>query len=247
MKTRYLSVLPWLLIIIVMVASCNRNDVPNGNFESGMDAYARGDFDAAMKTWRPLADKGDPAAQTNMGFLYYEGKGVTRDYKEAVKWYRMAAVTGYPDAAFNMGVAYSEGKGVDRNPDEALRWYRLAADSGYAPAQVILGNNYFRGDGVAVDHQEAANWYMKAAEQGDVVAQFLIANLYISGQGVPQDLVKAYQWLSVAATANHPDAKKNSDRAKQQIAGHMMPAQIAQAEKLAREWIAKKAAKAANQ
>jgi TPR repeat protein len=125
--------------------------------------------------------------------------------------------------------------------DEARSWYRLAAQHGYAPAQVILGNMYFRGDGVPVDHLEASNWYKQAAEQGDVVAQFLIASIYTTGQGVPQDLVKAYMWLSVAATADHPDARQNSEQGKQVIAGRMTPGQIAEAEKQAQEWLSKKA------
>lgn len=229
-----------LVVVALTVSSCSRENAGRGSFEAGMDAYARGDFAAALEIWRPLAADGDPASQTNVGFLYYEGKGVAQNYEEAVRWYTIAAKMVYPDALFNLGVAHADGKGVERNPVEAQRWYRLAAEAGYAPAQVIMGNIYLRGEGVAVDPREGMNWYMKAAEQGDVVAQFLVANLYISGQGVPQDLVKAYMWLSVAATANHPDARENSERGKQLIAGRMTPMQIAEAEKLAEEWMAKR-------
>src|SRR3954469_25466722 len=102
----------WCLLAgLVMLTAC-RKAVPGGDFQAGMAAYADGDYKTSMQKWRPLADAGDPAAQTNVGFLYYQGQGVPQSYEEALKWYRMAALTGYPDAAFDLGVAYSEGKGV---------------------------------------------------------------------------------------------------------------------------------------
>ena len=228
-----------ILLALIALAAC-RKASPGGDFQVGMDAYAEGDYKTAMQKWRPLAEAGDAASQTNLGFLYYEGKGVPQNYEEALKWYRMAALTGYPDAAFNLGVAYSEGKGVKPDPSQALHWYQLAADAGYAPAQVILGNIYFRGDGVAADQKTGAEWYVKAAEQDDVVAQFLIANLYVTGQGLPEDLVQAYRWLLIAEGANHPDAKKTAEDRKKLIVGRMSPAQIAEAEKQAKEWTEKK-------
>ncbi len=229
---------PLVLITSLALSSCH--DRPGGDFQVGMDAYANGNYKKAMEIWRPLAEAGDPAAQTNLGFLYYQGQGIAQNFEEALKWYRMAAINGYPDAAFNMGVAYSEGKGVKPDAGEARRWYQLAADAGYAPAQVILGNIYFRGDGIAADQKTGAAWYVKAAEQDDVVAQFLIANLYVNGQGLPADLVQAYKWLSIAEGANHPDAKKTAEERKKLIEGRMSPGQIAQAEKEANEWVAKK-------
>jgi TPR repeat protein len=229
----------FIVIVLITFTAC-RKKAEGGDFQAGMDAYGGGDYNTALAKWRPLADAGDPAAQTNLGFLYYEGKGVAQNYEEALKWYRKAALTGYPDAAFNLGVAYAEGKGVQPDKSQALHWYQLAADSGYSPAQVILGNIYFRGDGIAADQKTGANWYLKAAEEDDVVAQFLIANLYVTGQGVPEDIVQAYKWLLIAEGANHPDAKKTAEERKNLIVGRLNPAQIAEAGKQANEWTAKK-------
>ena len=44
------------------------------------------------------AEAGDAVAQSNLGYRYYFGIGVTQDYKEAVKWYRKSAEHGYADA-----------------------------------------------------------------------------------------------------------------------------------------------------
>ena len=55
---------------------------------------------------------------------------------------------------------------------------------------------------------------------------------YVKGQGVPQDYVEAHKWFNRAAAAGDTDGKKGRDA----IATVMTPAQIAEAQKLAREW-----------
>ena len=52
------------------------------------------------------------------------------------------------------------------------------------------------------------------------------------GRGVPQDCVQAYKWLSLAADQDNVDAVTDRDL----VAAKMTPAQIAQAQKLARDW-----------
>jgi Sel1 repeat len=71
--------------------------------------------------------------------MYYQGKGVPRDYPEAVRWYRKAADQGYAKAQYDLGNMYSQGKGVPQDYAEAARWYRKAADQGDTRAQRILG------------------------------------------------------------------------------------------------------------
>ena len=43
-------------------------------------AYDRQDYVLALRLCRPLAEQGDPIAQTALGNLYYEGWGVEQDY-----------------------------------------------------------------------------------------------------------------------------------------------------------------------
>jgi TPR repeat protein len=56
--------------------------------------------------------------------------------------------------------------------------------------------------------------------------------MYATGQGVPLDDVQAYQWFSISLALGNAISAKNRER----VAGRMTPAQIAQAENLAREW-----------
>ena len=80
-----------------------------------------------------------------------------------------------------------------------------------------------------------------AAEQGDGSAQTNLGFMYHYGQGVPQDYLQAHMWYNLAISrfppgAAHDDAVRNRDF----VAKHMTPAQIAEAQRLAREWKPKK-------
>ena len=114
----------------------------------------------------------------------------------------------------------------------ALRLWHPLAEQGNASAQGNLGWMYANGEGVPQDYAAAVAWYRKAAEQGNTSAQTNLGLMYANGQGVPQDDVQAHMWFNLAAAKGHADAIKNRDIA----AAKMTPAQIAEAQKLAREW-----------
>ncbi len=95
---------------------------------------------------------------------------------------------------------------------------------------------YRIGDGVPKDAVQALSWYRKAAEQGDASAQSSLGAMYIIGEGVPKDFVTAYMWRNLAAAQGHEIAKKARDT----LESSMTPAQIAEAQKLSREWQPKK-------
>ena len=71
----------------------------------------------------------------------------------------------------------------------------------------------------------------KAAEQDYAPAQADLGVMYWNGQGVPQDAVLAYMWLYMAA-AQEPDAVEERDVAASQMTSN----EIAEAQKMAREW-----------
>ena len=55
---------------------------------------------------------------------------------------------------------------------------------------------------------------------------------FIPRPGVPQDYVLAHMWFNLSAAQGNGDAVKNRDIA----AGLMTPDQLAEAQRLAREW-----------
>ena len=229
----------WLLVLSASwMLACGVNEE---DYDAGVEAYANGDFQTAMAKFRPLAEHGHAAAQTSLGVIYYQGQGVPADYPEAVKWYKLAAAQGYSDALYNMGIAYAEGKGVEKNAQEALRWYRMAGDAGHSGAQFLLGDVYSRGVGVDQDEVEAARWYLAAAERGHGAAQVKVAGLYASGgHGLPLDLTKAHMWYYIAASQDDPAIRTQAETARRRAStGEMDDFEIAESERLAREWLAR--------
>jgi TPR repeat protein len=138
------------------------------------------------------------------------------------------AEEGLAIAQFNVGLMYDLGQGVPQNYPAAVKWYRRAADQGRDDAQYQLGHLYYKQN----DYAEAAKWFHLAAGQGRADAQSNLGVMYAEGDGVPSDYVQAFMWFSLAAAQNHKDAIKNRDSA----ASLMTPAQMAEAQKLAREW-----------
>ena len=159
------------------------------------------------------------------------------DYATALREWRPLAEQGNPEAQFNLGAMYERGQGVTQDDTEAARWYRKAAEQGNANAQFFLGVRYIEGKGVPQDYARAVGWWRKAAEQGVAEAQYNLGNMYYNGKGVPQDYVQAHMWSNLAASRFPPSeyrdqAVKNRDI----VAKKMTPAQISEAQKLAREW-----------
>jgi caspase domain-containing protein/Sel1 repeat-containing protein len=96
-------------------------------------AFDRANYATALRVWLPLAEGGDPAAQTNVGEIFEKGLGVPPDYAAAAVWYRRGAERGSSRAAINLGQLYEQGHGVPKDPVQALGWYRKAAGLGDLP------------------------------------------------------------------------------------------------------------------
>ena len=134
---------------------------------------------------------------------------------------------------------YHSGSGVPQDFAEALKWLNLAATQGIALAQNNLGNVYLTGRGVPQDYTEALKWYRLAAEQGHAPAQTALGLMYAKGQGVPQDYVQAHKWFNLAASrypASQNEARDEVVGNRDIAAAKMTPTQVAEAQRLAREW-----------
>ncbi len=130
---------------------------------------------------------------------------------------------------------------IGKDPDgaTALRGFRIHAEQGNAIALFNLGFAYTVGEGVPQDHAEAARWYRRAAEQGDADAQFALGLMYESGNGVAQNFVQAHKWFNLAASrlgASDRDLRDTMVRGRDRVAARLSPTEIAEAQRLAREW-----------
>src|SRR5208282_4303329 len=123
---RTLPLFPTLLTFTALIAA-----VPAcADFQTGLDAYQKGDYVGAAKEWRPLAEAGDPVAQFNLGLLYLDGHGVPQSPAEAANWFRRAAEQDYVQAQHNLGAMYGSGQGVKRDLIQAYKWLNICAAKG---------------------------------------------------------------------------------------------------------------------
>jgi len=159
----------------------------------------------------------------------------TKDAASFDRHLRALAEKGDADSQYKLGTAYDEGLGVSKDYTEALKWFRLAAEQGHARSQFRVGDMYMSGDGVAKNDAEAVKWFRKAAEQGLANAQGMLGIIYAKGQAVPQDYVLAYMWLHLATEGNQGAAQFRDG-----VGQRMTAAQVAEAQKRAREWKALK-------
>ena len=83
-----------------------------------------------MAAYKVAAEAGNAACQWQVGFLYYEGRGVDVDYAQALPWIEKAAAQDQPDGVAQLGVMYHEGKGVASSWRRAREYYEKAVQLG---------------------------------------------------------------------------------------------------------------------
>ncbi len=94
---------------------------------------------------------------------------------------------------------------------------------------------YEKGNGVPQNDTEAVKWFRLAADQKKAHAQSWLGYMYENGKGVSQDYVLALMWLNLAVAQGDADSAKRVEKLEKE----MTPEQIAEAQRLAREWIPK--------
>lgn len=222
-----------------------------GSLDEATAAERRDDCPTALRIYGELAAQGVPKAFSRLGYFNSIGYCVKRDWLEAAKWYGKAADAGDEDAAASLSHIGRNwrfmyvGKPLDPT---VYALVEKAAKNGSAVAQFSLGvMNYPIGDatfdaakpnpGVTGNLPEAIAWFQRAAEQGDFDSLVTLAAAYIDGIGVPQDYVEAHALLNVAAPrVKYADMRSDIMRRRDELAAKMTPAQIAEAQKLARAW-----------
>jgi TPR repeat protein len=83
MMMRLLLTIPLLCLLLATSAWAG--------LDEGMAAYKHGDYAAALREFRPIAEQGSATAQYKLGVMYSTGQGVVQDYVLAHVWFNIAA------------------------------------------------------------------------------------------------------------------------------------------------------------
>lgn len=170
---------------------------------TGVDAWTRGDYAAAIREWQPLADKGDADALFNLAQAYKLGRGVRQDLARAEDLFGKAAAQGHIQASDNYGLLlFQRGQRA-----QALPYVTAAADRGDPRAQYLLGISHFNGDNVPKDWVRAYALVSLAQQSGLEQARIALAQM---DQYVPLD-----QRQQAAALATELSSQAEATRARQ--------------------------------
>jgi TPR repeat protein len=215
---------------------------------------AEQDYTKAFEWYEKASDQGLLRATTALANLYEIGNGVAQNLPQAISLYNEAASQGEPRAQNQLAKLITTGQaelplkaseGIIWVADlaltgdgKALEWLEQKAQSGNVSAEARLGHFYTQNntDQDVDDHQtKAFELLTNAASRGNAFGQYHLAQLYGTGSGVEQDYVQAHKWANLAAARGNPDAAKSRD-----LFSKLMTAeQIAEAQKLARTYVAK--------
>ena len=153
-------------------------------------------------------------------------------FEESTRELRKLAQGGDAKAQNELGLLYYEGKGVPQNHKKAKEWFDKAVEQGHTGAQVNLGTLYLRGEGAPQSSQMALFWFSRAAGHEDALALAKLGLMYAQGRGVLQDYIQAHMWYNLSAARG----EARSADARDALAKQMTLTQIAEAQRLAREW-----------
>ncbi len=200
---------PWLLAAAVLGSAAaaqpgTSSGLPSdranaaSSVRAGVEAWQAGNYDEAIRQWRPLADRGDADAQYNLAQAYFLGRGVPQNMTLAEQWYQRAARQGHEEAEANYGLLLFQ-NGRRR---EAMQWIERAAGRGDARAQYVLGTALFNGDLIGRDLPRAYALMTRAAQQNLAPAVTQLAEM--ERQLSPQDRARGVELARDMRTAPAP-------------------------------------------
>ena len=157
------------------------------------------DNPAVVALLEPLAAKGDPTGEIEMGLQYYNGYGVPKDPAKTAALFQKAADQGSARAMAELASLTKQGIGVPKDEAKATKLERQAAVQGWGPALYDMGIITMNGDGVQQDQIEGERLLRLASNNGDVNEPGALATIYELGFGVDKDPVEAKKWLQLGA------------------------------------------------
>lgn len=186
--------------------------------ETGLDGSDQGQGSGgaalAAQWYQRSADQGFAPAQTSLGLLYMDGRGVPRDGARALELFRVAAAAGHARAQNNLGLIYVRGEAVERDYVIAREWFERAAEQGLVQAYRNLSVIYQNGFGVEPDEARAFELLAQARAQ-----ESFSVSAYLSRIGWPYGTSLAEpDWEALPAPSLFSRAEAGSLPARYELA-----------------------------
>ena len=169
------AVVLWMTVVAAATAfaQASPNDTDRAAIAAGVEAWERGDYQQAVAAWQPVAARGDPDAQFNMGQAHKLGRGVPVDLSQAETWYRHAVSQSHIRAGDNLGLLLF----ATNRREEAIPYIERAAIRGEPRAQYVYGTMLYNGTLVSRDLPRAYAFVKRASDSGFSIATTRLARL----------------------------------------------------------------------
>lgn len=165
---RYKNIIFMLILLVVMSGCVGSNNAlsieQQKSYDEGMSAYDSQNYEKAFKIFRKACDDGIAGMCNNLGFMYDNAQGTTKDNFKAVEAYKEACDGKIAIGCYNLGNMYRESKGTRLDYFKAFEAYDEACKLGFAVGCFNLGGMYHTGQGVRQDDNKAKEAYGKACD-----------------------------------------------------------------------------------
>lgn len=132
-----------------------------------------------------------------VGWCYYCGFGVDRDYHLAYKWCKSVSEESM-GACYILGFLYKHGRGIPKDLEQSMLYFKKSGDLGVYQVGLIHKRNK--------EYELAFKCFERGSNEGDVESHKELGLLYHKGLGVIRDYERAMFLYEKAACAGNINA-----------------------------------------
>ena len=108
-----------------------------GIYQQALAHYNAKEYEKALPLFEHIADI-NADASNYLGCMYFNGNGISQDYKKAYCYFFKASKQGSISAPYNLGILFEYGYGVEKSRQKAFEWYQQAKSLGSKHAEKKL-------------------------------------------------------------------------------------------------------------
>ena len=117
---------------------CLFTNVSFADFEKGLKEFNKGNYEAALNIWEPLANEGISNAQYNVGLMHHNGLGTKQDFKAAFKWFLKSSEQGNLNSIRLISTMYALGNGIKKDFLRSYMWAKIGSDNNDQNSKILL-------------------------------------------------------------------------------------------------------------
>lgn len=149
-------------------------------------------YTEAFSSYQKACSEGLMLGCRNLGDLYHEGLGVTKDLYMAQKLFRQACDGGNMWGCNSLAWMYEFAEGMEKDAVKASSLYLQSCHGGEAKGCNNLARMLESGDGVPADLAKAAEYYKLACNDHEGWGCLNLGKMYADGRGVEKSAGQEY-------------------------------------------------------